>query len=258
MLFFKKDQCQIWLMGGLGNQLFQINYGKWLSDEKKLTVEYNTYLLRSNIATNLLKWTVHDFFLESVIDFDLKLMEKRNFPALMLAKTPILNSYARYSDLNVIPKSDQRNLFGYFQNQDFLEATRGNLSLKSEVCAEHLKSNIVMHVRGGDMNERRYGLSYYCTVLNQIPASTILVVTDCLQTLDLLKNRFNKHDLVDISNSAKQDFLVCCNAEKLITAPSTFSWWAARLGRSKEVVLPSKTYTALGSPMLDKNIIVVE
>ena len=259
MRFIDNPSCQIWLMGGLGNQLFQLNYGIWLMNKIGRPIAFNTYLTRHNFVTKLLKWSIHDALLEQLIDINTEITNIRNIPAILLCKAPICSASSHYAGLYDIPKSAHRNLFGYFQNRKFLAETQASLSLKSGILENCKQYDTVMHLRGGDMNNREYGLSYYSHVLEHLHPSRIHVVTDCSFSLERLKNNFKKHELLDVGGSAYQDFLTCCSAKTLVTAPSTFSWWAARLGNAKKIVMPLQTYNILGSPTLrdERNMLLL-
>lgn len=48
------DVVYVWLFGGLGNQLFQINYGEYLRRERGKNVRFIDNLTRRNSLTYLL------------------------------------------------------------------------------------------------------------------------------------------------------------------------------------------------------------
>lgn len=238
-------------MGGLGNQLFQINFAKWLEGECGADVIFNNYLLKANLITRSMKWSIHEFILPSLIDDDLRIIEERNLMAILSSKAPLFNKYSFFSGLDFIPKESVLNLFGYFQNANFLKQTYGSFGLKQELLPCQPREAVVMHLRGADMNNFRQGITYYEKVLTDFQSSQIYVVTNCNDTFFYLRRKFIKHEFVNISSSAREDFLTCCSASTLIVAPSTFSWWAARLGVARNLVLSKGTYDALGSPRPD-------
>lgn len=254
MQFIKNKNCEIWFMGGLGNQLFQLNYGNWLTKELGVKVEFNTYLLSKNYVTKFLKWSIHEFFLESLINLDCKIIKNRNIPAILMSQLNIFKTYSKFSGLDEIPKKISNNLFGYFQNRNFLSSTQNNIKLKTNLLDDRHRYDAVMHLRSGDMNNKNYANSYYFSVLELLPPSRIHIVSDYFSNINYLKNNFRKHELINIGINGKEDFITCCNARKLIIAPSTFSWWAARLGRPNEIIIPKQIYQSLGSPILRKKV----
>ena len=238
-------------MGGLGNQLFQVNFAKWLEREHGIKVIFNSYLLKSNFITRSMKWSIHDFILPSLIDENLRIIEGRNLIAILSSKAPLFNKYSFFAGLDYIPEKTSLNLFGYFQHFNFLKQSYGSFELKPELLPSQSSDAVVMHLRGSDMNNYGQGIAYYEKVLTDFQSSQIYVVTNCNETLFYLRRKFIKHEFVNISSSAREDFLICCGANTLIVAPSTFSWWAARLGVATNLVLPKDTYCALGSPRPD-------
>ena len=62
----KETKKFIWMMGGLGNVLFQGFAGYLL--QKNHSVYYVNNLIKSNFITNkILKWTVHDSSISKII-----------------------------------------------------------------------------------------------------------------------------------------------------------------------------------------------
>jgi hypothetical protein len=248
MQFHKSDSTDIWLMGGLGNQLFQVNFGTWLEQEYSLKVTYNTYLLKKNIVTHALGWSIHGVDCRSVIESHQEFKCEANMIALALSKSQVSEKYASFWNLSGICDCVPRHLFGYFQDKKFLVNTFGLLRLDPYKLVNIPSYELVMHLRGGDMNDKSDAYEYYFKVLDELASSQINIVTDCDDSFKLIERTFQKHKFVRCGGTPEYDFFVCCQARKLITAPSTFSWWAARLGRAKEVIISEKVFASLGSP----------
>jgi hypothetical protein len=245
-------------MGGLGNQLFQVNFGIWLQNRYQTKVSFNNYLVQSNIITKTLGWTIHEFFLEELVDLKVDLLCEGSLASIVLSKIRAFNSYSYYSGVSDWRGEMSRNHFGYFQDRSFLEKSYGNIQLRPGLLDASRKNDTIMHLRGTDMNDREQAMSYYSNVLDELEASEIYVVTTCQETLSYLRRKFlAKHDLIDVGSSGRRDFLTCCSANTFIAAPSTFSWWAARLGRAKKIIIPRKMRAELGSPRVDQSCLEI-
>ena len=64
-----KKRIDIFLMGGTGNNLFQLALGSEF-ERRGYKVRYNTFLRKQNFATRILGWSIHEdklinYFLES-------------------------------------------------------------------------------------------------------------------------------------------------------------------------------------------------
>ena len=137
----KKDRYYIWLMGRLGNQLFQINTGKYLS-KKGLKIKYVTNLIQNNFFTEkILKWKIH----ANLIDSFVKGLDFHNHPNYLppiLAKLKVSKNFSYYYPSVIDTKSLSTHIFGYFQDHSFnkklwfeddLELKRPKVELKIDV-----------------------------------------------------------------------------------------------------------------------------
>lgn len=254
MQFLKNKTQKIWLMGGLGNQLFQVNFGIWLQGRYQTKVSFNKYLVQNNSVTKTLGWTIHDYFLDELVDLEVDFLCEGRLAPILLSKIRAFNGYSYYSGVSDWRGKMSSNHFGYFQDRSFLEKTYGNIQLRPGLLDASGNNDTIMHLRGTDMNDREQAMSYYSNVLDELEASEVNVVTTCQETLSYLRRKFMaKHDLIDVGSSGRGDFLACCSATTFIAAPSTFSWWAARLGRAKKIIIPRKMHADLGSPRVDQS-----
>ena len=104
-------------MGGLGNQLFQINYANYL---KKRGIKVNIFnnLCFENFLTKNLGWTIHEYVLDQIIDDEIEKSCELIAPAI--AKSNYFNQYSNFYKNKTIPKVPARNSFGYFQNPSLM------------------------------------------------------------------------------------------------------------------------------------------
>lgn len=251
MQFHKSETTDIWLMGGLGNQLFQLNFGTWLEQNSNITVGYNTYLLNKNIITQALGWSIHGVGCGNIIKSKQEFKCEANIVALTLSKSQKFEQYSSFWGLAGLREYVPRHLFGYFQDKNFLANTSGLLRLAEDQLLNVPSYELVMHLRGGDMNDKSEAYKYYFAVLDGLESSQINIVTDCSDSFNLIERTFRKHEFFRSGGEPEYDFFVCCRARKLITAPSTFSWWAARLGHAREVIMSKKAFASLGNPNPD-------
>ena len=244
----------IWLMGGLGNQLFQVQFGNWLRQTFNRKIEYNIALTRKSYVTAVMGWSIHDYVLEDVVDLDGELfIDELNPITILCSKLRFLPNHAFFHGLEGVNANSHRNLFGYFQNKLLSEEMFDTCSLRLRQKTS-LHYDFVMHLRGGDVNNPVPAEKYYGDALELCNPSLIHVVTDSRDLLKRIADTHSKHSFIDVSGSVVTDFNSLASARKIIVAPSTFSWWAARLGASEEIWLPNEIHEKLGKPKLNNNV----
>ena len=108
-------------------------------------------------------------------------------------------------------------------------------------------ADLVLHFRRGDFEDpetRAYhGIltdAYYVSALKLMPqVSKVHLVSEDLnlgKTLDFLSSEFPKVDFVTYSKSSSvlDSISYMAGSKNLVTANSSFSWWAGKLSRSIE------------------------
>lgn len=156
---------------------------------------------------------------------------------------------------------DNTNLQGYFQSEKYFKnienEIRNDFQFKEEVkkdCFEFIKDTsyknqtISLHVRRGDyVGLQSYhplpSLSYYTTAISffdeKIP---ILVFSDdpiwCKEQEIFSEDRF----LISENNSSEYDLCMMSLCSHHIIANSSFSWWAAWLSKSENVICPKQWF----------------
>ena len=247
------DVVYVWLFGGLGNQLFQINYGEYLRRERGKNVRFIDNLTRRNSLTYLLNWSVHENILGRIFNTEsvetLTSVGALSIP--ILAKSPLFNSYSYYYGLNKWSKNPAKNNFGYFQSKDLLSS--GNyISVTPDLILENNNDGWLMHYRSidasGISHPEAYYEVYYNKVLVSLEPSTINIVSNSSDSLFRLQKKYPKHEFIDVSTNAFEDFVKILSAKKLIMSPSTFSWWGARLGNVSKLIMPADFESVLGQP----------
>jgi hypothetical protein len=261
-----KNKKIIYLMGGLGNVMFQLNYAHHLRAQG-LWVEINHTLLNESFLTSkVFKWSNHGTFdiLNSINLLDDFICHSRG--AAFTIPAAISKSIGRdflstcfYGiESPVTNEIKSRHLFGYFHmnnpiNEIFVEKIKFALSMRMKksdfinfeniLCK--IGDNFVVHVRGGDYKidpNFKPDLTYYkSALLGQ--KKCFIVTNDVDFSKNLFKNISIDYSFIETQNVI-DDFIVLAMCRKKILANSTFSWWAAELGSSDSVILQKDPFFA--------------
>lgn len=259
------------LKGGIGNQMFQYAFGKFLS------LEYNRPLL---LYTN--------FYTSGRSDrrFDLETFKIDEY---MNAEEVIFNNQWRRDEITLISensycfdrtnhqhleadKTDKKLVIvdGYWQSYKYFapidNLIKRQFTFKHELSGiwkkmalEIVDSNSVMiHVRRGDYLQKldyhgvvseRYisdGINY-CT--DHLTGARFYVFSDDISWCREKLSHYDNITFVDERFYGKDNLpylQLMCMCKHFIMANSSYSWWAAWLGRSKDsvVIYPKKWFVA--------------
>lgn len=235
-------------MGGLGNQLFQVNYGYQLM-KLGYDIRFVDNLTKKSFLTKrVLSWNIHPYVLNDIVKVETH--TESNLIPVLFAKVNIFNQWSNYMDCQIysdLPK----NIFGYFQCKNFQENVYFNEDIHSSLLATSVRSQIkiAVHLRFGDAPNLSRNMKYYTKALKNLSDSKVCVCTDdqVFAKKFLQENNFNNYFFSN--GSLMDDFKILANAEIVISAPSTFSFWAVKLSKViSEVYLPKEFYATLGSP----------
>jgi hypothetical protein len=223
----------IYLMGGLGNRLFQ--YYEFIRMGKKFAL--CSYLTRYNLSTWFLGWTIHE---NTRID---TLFNAERGTFFMFVAHYLLNKFKL-----------RKSYFEYFQPLKWDDATIEELRAKILPEISMIASvNCVLHYRGTDSEWANEINNYYSQILN-LQEDFILVTDDNVLAEQILNLR-----LPYVCRSLEEDFSLMLAAKVLVVGPSTLSWWAAILSKSVETVyMPRFVYDKLGFPDQSKKLIVLD
>ena len=249
------------LMGGLGNQLFQIfatiSYAMKANNEYKFL---NVETLGGNGCT--LRYTFWNTFLKN-----LEPMLTVSFPALALVKQESFE----YKELPIsLLKSRNVCIHGYFQSYKFFEEhfsliydlldidTRKKEVLKKlkDTFFESVENSISMHFRLGDYKKASHfhpimPSSYYIKSLkyileneNESDSNSKNVIYFCEEediqtveeTIQQCKNEFPNLNFIRAPNVLEdwEQMLFMSECKYHIIANSSFSWWGAYFGFKNE------------------------
>jgi hypothetical protein len=228
--------CFIQLMGGLGNQLFEIATAY-------AHAQRNSYQLQISPTTNCKRMVYWDSFYPNCIQYKcidhIQLLPRYNEPHFHYVSIP---SYAR-------------NLFGYFQSSKYFSEYADEIKTLFTPSCEvrdnmnakwgHLltEPHIVMHIRRGDYVAlpQFHGIlkpSYYVNAVQRMMSETcitkVLVFSDDIEwckTIGLPESTV----YVDESDETIA-LLLMSQFKHYIISNSSFSWWAVWLGESATLV----------------------
>jgi hypothetical protein len=227
------NNCYVELVGGLGNQLFQIAAGYAYSRENnkklKLAVKHwnagqgsNPSFYKENIFKNF------EFCHEPLEEY-VTLREKRfNYDKLLSYEESVM-------------------MCGYFQSMKYFESYIDEF--KDLLCLPDIKPieyDVAIHIRRGDyMNHKDLHLvcnkDYYINSMKHFPGCKFSVFTDSVEVVkaeffdadfDIIRT---SSDLLDLTFMSMHDNIICSN--------SSFSWWASLLGKEKnKIIVPDRWF----------------
>lgn len=240
---------EIFLIGGLGNNLFQLNKA-YVLQENGFDVEINIFLLSDNFITKFLRWTNHDSEIIKALLPDFKVNYSISFVNILPFICIFLSHRFKISDIqNFSCMSHFKTEVGYYQ-----KGVEINSLFRSHVTALFRKfklslstnegADVVVHARLGDFPPPdRLDMGYYIRAIRELSESKVTVVTDTpsfvLQLSSACKSEGLKVEILQsCGTSALDDFLILRQAKKLVISNSTFCYWASQFSDA-EVFYPS-------------------
>ena len=237
-------------MGGFGNVLFQILAFSVFSKNNN-SIFFVNVLTKKNTITKFIGWTIHENLYDDLIDGK-KIQAMGFFKSLIIIMTGFISKKLNlkfklstfYSSSLKIDEKLCKNIFGYFQYNEFLKKNQdelfqfGNkLRLKYALKQKH---PIVVHYRKGDSVIALKNSYYYDEIKKMLNEEVlpILIVTDSPKDAKHFFSEMQNTSILS-SKNALEDFKHLISTKKLYCAPSTFSWWAAHsLSSDSEVIIP--------------------
>jgi hypothetical protein len=263
---------KVWVLGGLGNQLFQYALFYYLNSQgKKVCLDtddflnykrhngfelYNAFNLVTSICEHNKSNRVKIYLtkLSSVIN--------SKFNGLLISKFNIqINLFKRVFEYKTTHKNSKLfdlsdvKLIGYWQKESYLKLIRKDLqdhltfNIKTdltELITMLKKDNVVViHVRGGDYINLGWELdeTYYNAAIerfSQKPNTKYFIITDDKSRLEQLSLNF-KYELIDDFNGHQSyiNMYLISIARNIVLSNSTFAWWGAYLNSDyNKVVVP--------------------
>lgn len=244
----KQCKLKIFLFGGFGNNLSQINFGKSL-EKNGFNIEFDDTLAERNIFTRILGWSVHD---STYKNLNLNIKKTNIFSKILIFSTlalcVITNKsiskvfYEGKDNLDKIPPSRLKNysyIFGYFQSP---------LLLEQGICIGNLfppigktLNQIAIHIRGGDFLEKdKLDEKYYIRSIKKLKNANLsykIFTNDILLSKKILKESKIKNFSFS-ENNAYADFNEIRQSKIIISGNSTFSIWSSMLSNADMIFIP--------------------
>jgi hypothetical protein len=258
----------VYLIGGLGNVLFQLNLAHSLRDQG-FFVRLNTFAIEGkSVLGRLLGWSDHGTLAQVNV---LNLLSTFNLDGAFSAsflkgffskklKRAVIDT--KFFGLASPTHGEVRTVsefIGYFHNNNpvnnglslgFAASMQQRLEINGQlrnlVEEVSVRDAIVVHVRGGDFKsdaDGRLGRDYYARAIALAEGGKsrpIYVVTNDIEYATYVL-RGIPHVLVS-QNDAIDDFILLAKAPSKILANSTFSWWAAEFGPEDSRIIEVAPY----------------
>ena len=256
------------VMGGLGNQLFQIFTLIHLSLEENIPFYFDS---RSKPSRNDRPFYWNNF-LKGLVSFI------KNEHTTLVYREPRF----QYTPLPAIPKDKNVKLFGYFQSYKYFHESRSSIfnmirlskskeSILSKFSGNFFQNTISLHFRIGDYKNLQHchpvlPFEYYKMALQRLIEDTekdswkVLYFYEKQNTdevkghIEKLKKQFPNllfesvdHDLADWEQITTMSL-----CQHNIIANSSFSWWGAYMNENENKVYYPNLW--FGPAMADKNI----
>jgi hypothetical protein len=147
---------------------------------------------------------------------------------------------------------DELKKLGHKDNLELQSPSAWFIEFQKEI---RMKKSVAIHVRRGDYKNKKsptglLSAGYYAAAIQKVhdlsPNSNFWVFSDEIDDARELLSDYLPEDtnwVVEPKNSDPAESLVLMSlADVVITANSSFSWWAAKLGNSKELVIYPKPW----------------
>jgi hypothetical protein len=255
------------LMGGLGNQLFQIFAVIAYAKRHKCNFVFK---YSKELRTGILRYTFWDSFLKELLQYT-TYESNNSLIAPYIDNFPRFNECGfHYKPLPYKENVDYLSLFGYFQSYKYfvdywddiktmikLQSTQQTIYNNNKTLLDD-KYTISMHFRLGDYKDKQqfhpimketYYISALNTIVNKLENSNknIQVLYFCEQedinTVNLMIQTIQfahkKLDFIRVNDELcdwqQMILMSCCNSN--IIANSSFSWWGAFMNENNEKIV---------------------
>jgi hypothetical protein len=233
--------------GGLGNQLFQWSFGKYLSEISNHDIKFDISFYQNTSNNN----TKRHFYLSNY-----PLIGDYFAPNTDLDNYNIIYDNFFYREFEL--KNQQNYYFdGYWQSEKYFKKISSVIKkslLSNSITLSNLRSKIKknsvsLHVRRGDYltsdgAHTVLPIEYYRMALEKIDNyENIYVFSDDIEWCK--KNiKFDKVSYVENNDNPIDDLLLMSLCDHNVISNSTFSWWAAWLNTNndKKIIAPKNWF----------------
>ena len=235
---------RVYLLGGLGNNLFQIDHG--LRQQGEHNVVFVTTLITKRFYSTIFGWTFHEpNLLDLTLNSHIQLVERSPFYVFL--------------DLFFLffAKSLKTDIFGVTWNS--WELTRANFGYYQDLNNKHpfilsvpTKTkiyNAVVHLRLGDSPTLREDLTFQLRKIDDLRLSCVKVVTNDRKHADLLLQGYS-FQYEFIGGNVLEDLEIMMSSNILIAPRSTFSLAAALMSTNlKTLFIDKELWISKGRPV---------
>lgn len=245
------------ISGGLGNQLFQYAFGRWLEQVTGRQTRYNIAWFRhrpSYFSLSRLGIT-EDWGRLPIPSPESKfhLLGKLARGVLWGSKTVRQDRLLR----SEVPVVDRAWYYGFWQFPDIALTEVAQIRDEIESRWQNIpRSELVVHIRQGDYQQHPsvLGPDYYSRALARTMSDlggrpVVTVVTDDRAWCEDNLPREYEYSYCE-GNAPEEDFMILCRARNKLLSGSTFSWWAAQLSTASGVVVAPEPFTMGSGPSL--------
>ncbi|MCI8517703.1 MAG: alpha-1,2-fucosyltransferase [Hungatella sp.] len=250
---------------GFGNQLFCYCFGYALSREKGARLMIDTSMQDNRITRELqllnlqIKYDDRIFYKYKKDMINRAVFNKLRKRRMIGFNTKIyLEKEPTQYDEGVFHITGDTYFRGYWQNEKYFIKYREELMKilvpverrppNVEILLSEVKNcnSVALHVRRGDYlkNGSQIKMNYYDEAvkkLKDIIHDENIVIYVFSDDLEFCKNYFNEYEGGNVrflqyesENKTFDDFLLMSNCKHIITANSTYSWWAAWLNQNEK------------------------
>ena len=266
--------------GRMGNQMFQYAFG--YSTSRKINKKFFIYGhnnlhyfklykdLKKNNKKNILFYILNNLFTKNQIQINFSINSLRQLQDSCLNWGVKKNIYKwtntfNHKDYFLSTKKNNTLYQGFFQSEKYFESYKKDIQKLFEIRQKYKiqflknkkylfdKKCIVVHLRRADYlkfgDEKLGGIditlptSYYkkcLDMINNINNYNVIFVSD---DIDFAKKEFGfQKNYFFESNDEITDLQILLNANILIIANSTFSWWGAWLNEKKTKIVYAPNY----------------
>lgn len=260
------------LNGGLGNQLFQYSFGRYLSEKNKDILKLDIQGLEKTTKDTQRKFLLNKFNISSSIGEPTEI-KKMKYPFGFLSKikrgldVKIFRKFYINFEPKLLTLKGDVYLAGFFQSENYFKeiesiirkefTLKDPLSPSAQTYADQItqiQDAISIHIRRGDYvsnsSANKYfgtcDLTYYERAISKIKESitspNFFIFSD---DIEWVKEHLKIEGAVYVSNpnlSEYEELILMSYCAHNIIANSTFSWWGAWLNQNpnKIVIAPQK------------------
>ncbi len=141
--------------------------------------------------------------------------------------------------LDPFPAHRRIQLYGFFQDMSWLHGVPLNKWYALPPALETDPRDAVVHVRLGDFVKlnRVLPVTYYCEAIRRLNPRRLFLCTDRPRSPFLNPLMEFRPEIIRANPS--ETMAAIASFSRVILSQSTFSWWAAYLGKAREIIYPA-------------------